>query len=179
MNKYCDRIELMAYDQGTINVRLNNARRRHGRSPGWVENMVILAACATSIPTYGYEYTVTPLPNGRYQYKVLWPFNPRYATEIAAKLGISPQVQRNGVCDDAAGGPPYRFPNQQSAIASTTVAQNAGSQVTTVKPFNYMTWSDAQAIADKVAMARKLGVRGVAIFKFDGGEDPLMWDVLK
>ena len=34
-------------------------------------------------------------------------------------------------------------------------------------------------IADKVALARKLGVRGVAVFKFDGGQDPAVWSVLK
>jgi len=42
-----------------------------------------------------------------------------------------------------------------------------------------MTWSDAEAIAEKVELARKLGVRGVAVFKFDGGEDPEMWEILK
>jgi spore germination protein YaaH len=42
-----------------------------------------------------------------------------------------------------------------------------------------VTWQDAQAIGDKVALAKRLGIRGVAIFKIDGGEDPKMWDYLK
>ena len=47
------------------------------------------------------------------------------------------------------------------------------------QPFNYLSWSDAQAVADKVALARRLGVRGVVVFKFDGGEDQKIWAVLK
>jgi spore germination protein YaaH len=42
----------------------------------------------------------------------------------------------------------------------------------------YMTWSDSGAIAQKVALAKRLGIRGVAIFKLDGGEDQAMWNVL-
>jgi hypothetical protein len=44
--------------------------------------------------------------------------------------------------------------------------------------FRYLVWSDAQAIKDKVDLAKRLGVRGVAIFKIDGGEDPGLWNVL-
>src|SRR3989344_5240414 len=90
----------MAYDQGTIDTRLNAIRTAPYApvaDPGWVENLVMLVAQTVprnkiiiGVPTYGYEYTVTPNQNGKYQYKVLWPFNIRYATDIATKLGIVP-----------------------------------------------------------------------------------------
>lgn len=197
LNKYCDRVEVMAYDQGTIDVRLNSARRAPYApvaDPGWVENLVTLAAQTISrnkliigIPTYGYEYTVTPLPNSGYQYKVLWPFNPRYATDIAEKLGITPfrtSANELGFTYDPKllEPPPGEEDStltQQTIVSSTTVAENSGSDVANNAPFNFMTWSDAKAIADKVELAHRLGVRGVAVFKFDGGEDPLMWSVLK
>lgn len=198
MNKYCDRVEIMAYDQGTVDKRLNKARTAPYApvsDPGWAENLVRLAAQTISrnklilgIPTYGYEYTVTPQTDGSYQYKRLWPFNPSYATDIAEKLGIIP-------ARTSAGELGFTYdPNRLVAIApenddytqvqqkleeAITVAQNTGSLVSGGTPFSYMTWSDAQAIRDKVALARSLGLRGVAVFKFDGGEDPLMWGVLK
>jgi len=197
INKYCDRVELMAYDQGTIDVHLNGLREAPYAPVAdaeWVEALVTLAAqtidrnkLIIGIPTYGYEYTVTPLANGGYQYKVLWPFNPRYAIEIAEKLGITPTRTSAGemgfVYDEKLLEPPPEEDDatqtQQDGIAPTSVAENASSELMTLKPFNYMTWSDAEAIAEKVDLARKLGVRGVAVFKFDGGEDPEMWEILK
>ncbi len=196
MAKYCDRIEIMAYDQGTVSVRLNTARAAPYApvaDPGWVENLITLAAqtipknkLILGIPTYGYEYAVTPLGGGSYRYKVLWPFNPRYATEIAAKLGITPS--RSSAGELAFTYHPDSLPAptgddatqvQQVSAETTTVAQNANSALNSGKPFNYVTWSDAGAIADKVALARRLGIRGVAVFKFDGGQDPNMWKVLR
>jgi len=197
MNKYCDRVEIMAYDQGTIDVRLNAVRTAPYApvaDPGWVEGLVNMAAksipknkIVIGIPTYGYEYTVTPLPGSGYKYKRLWPFNPRYAIDIASKIGITPSRNSAGeigfrydpkLLEPAPTGADATK-TQQATIASTTVAQNAGSQVNTTEPFNYLSWSDAQAIASRVALARRLGVRGVAVFKFDGGQDPGMWNVLK
>lgn len=196
MNKYCDRVEIMAYDQGTINVRLNMLRPAPYApvsDPEWVENLVKLAAQSIAknkiiigVPMYGYEYEVTPLADSGYQYKVLWPFNPRYATDIAAKLSLTPM--RNSAGEMAFSydakllepPPAETDPTEiRQDAATTTIAENASSTASISPPFNYMTWSDAQAIADKVALAKKLGVRGVAVFKFDGGEDQNVWNVLK
>lgn len=197
MNKYCDRVEIMAYDQGTVAVRLNSARSAPYApvaDPAWVENLIRLAAQTISrnklilgIPTYGYEYTVTPLGDGRYQYKTLWPFNPRYAADIAAKLGITPMRTSGGELGfsyheallPAPTGDDATQVQQTAQQPTTTIGLNAGSAFNSGTPFNYMAWSDAKAIEEKVALARKLGIRGVAVFKFDGGQDPLMWNVLK
>ena len=45
--------------------------------------------------------------------------------------------------------------------------------------FNLLDWSDAQSVTDKIALAKALGVRGVALFEFDGGEDQAIWSVLQ
>ncbi len=196
INKYCDRVEIMAYDQGTIALRLNAAREAPYApvaDPGWVEILTRLASQTISrnkiiigIPTYGYEYKVTPLSSG-YQYKRLWAFNPKYGLDISARLGITPSrtsANEIGFTYDPKileSAPPLEETGtlQHALGEETTVAQNSGLRVTIAGPFNYMTWSDAQAIKDKVDLARKLGVRGVAVFKFDGGQDPKMWEVLK
>jgi spore germination protein YaaH len=197
INKYCDRVEIMAYDQGTVDKRLNAIRTAPYApvaDPGWVEDVVTLAAQTISrnkliigVPTYGYEYTVTPTPSGGYQYKVLWPFNPPYATSIAARLNITPTRNSAGELGFtydrtllAATAPSSSESTQtQQSITSSSLEQNASSSGSSSAPFNYLSWSDAQAIADKVALAHELGVRGVAVFKFDGGEDQNMWSVLK
>lgn len=196
MNKYCDRVEIMAYDQGVIDLTLNKARSAPYApvaDPAWVESVVTLASQSIAkkkivigVATYGYEYTVTPLPNGGYKYDRLWPFNPRYATDIATRLGVAPV--RNSAGELSVTYNPNLLPTiaptngestqTQQITPSSAIAQNIGSQVDTRQPFNYLSWSDAQAVADKVALAHKLGVRGVAVFKFDGGEDPRLWEVV-
>lgn len=197
LNKYCDRVEMMAYDQGVIDQKLN-AIRQAPYAPvadtEWVEAMIRLAAQTISrnklivgIPTYGYEYQVTPLPDGRYQYKVLWPFNYRYATDIAERLGITPQRNSAGemgftydpsLLVTAPSGTDTTLLQHQ--IASTTITQNAsGSPIIQNRLFNFVSWSDTTAIKAKVDLAKRLGVRGVAVFKFDGGEDQEMWNVLR
>jgi spore germination protein YaaH len=197
MNKYCDRIEIMAYDQGVIDLRLNKMRTAPYApvsDPAWVEGLVAVASESINknkiiigVPTYGYEYEVTPIEGDGYKYKVLWPFNLKYATDIATKLGITPT--RTSANEIGFSYDPARLEaiapigsdstQTQQGIATTTIVDNATSTDGLRKPFNFLSWSDAQAVADKVALARRLGVRGVAVFKFDGGEDPKIWEVLK
>jgi spore germination protein YaaH len=200
LNKYCDRVEIMAYDQGTVDLRLNAARTAPYApvaDPGWVEAIVTLAAQSISknklivgIPTYGYEYQVTPLGGGQYQYQRLWAFNPGYATGLAAQYGIIPSRTSanelgfvyNQNNSTVAVGPSFSntTETQQDGVPSTSVAQNAGNGTAIIpQNFNYVTWSDAAAMKDKVDMAHRLGVRGVAIFSLGGAEDQAMWSILK
>lgn len=202
LNKYCDRIELMTYDQGTIDLRLNAARTAPYApvaDPGWVESVVTLASQTISrnklilgVATYGYEYQVTPLGDGKYQYKRLWAFNPNYGLQTAAQYGVTPTRTSAGELGFTYGqnnsalavGPSFSNTTQsqqQNSIPTTSVTENAGSQVTTFaqQPFNYVTWSDAQAIQDKVEVARRMGLRGVAVFSLGGAQDPAMWSILK
>lgn len=195
MNKYCDRVEIMAYDQGIVDRLLNSARSAPYApvaDPGWTGAMIELAAqsidkkkIVLGVAAYGYEYKVTPKGGGGFDYQVLWAFNPKYATDIAAKLGITPhRTSANEVgftydatklSDTPTGDETTK--TQQKPTSGTT--KNLGSQVDTGKPFNYVTWSDAAAIKDKIDQAREYGLRGVAVFSLGGAEDPAMWSILK
>src|SRR6185436_12980332 len=61
-----------------------------------------------------------------------------------------------------------------AASAASAIADANNSHAT----FRLLDWPDAQSIAGKAELADDLGVRGIAIFKFDGGQDPGMWNAL-
>ena len=164
INKYCDRVRFMTYDQGSIDIVLNRARFAPYipvADPAWVEKSILLATKTISkkkisigVATYGYEYEMKKLSEYGYRYDMQWALNPKYALNLAASLGVLPQ--RNGA--------------NEISFTYTSTSTNAT---------NIVWWSDAQAIKNKIDLAKKLGVRGISIFKIDGGADPGMWEVLK
>lgn len=203
INKYCDRVQIMAYDQGSIDLSLNRARAAPYvpvADPAWVEKVVDEALktiparkIILGVPTYGYEYEVTPLSEYGYRYDLQWAFNPKYATGIAAQYGVTPVrnsadelsfiykpiVTPPVTTEEGAVNTSGAAPQTNNAPVASTVYSQAAIAAGITPPFNIMWWSDAQAIADKVAIAKRLGLRGVAVFKFDGGEDQGMWSILK
>lgn len=199
INNYCDRVRIMTYDQGAIDLRLNEAAAGPYvpvADVKWVEKVIKLAMktipkkkISIGVSTYGYEYEVTPLKEDGYRYDLLWAFNPKYALELAGQLGIMPERNSAGeqsfIYKPTSTAPIFSEANtadialsNNDILASTTFSQLATSASSSA-PFNILWWSDAVAIKDKVALAKKLGVRGVAIFKIDGGADPAIWDALK
>ncbi len=198
INKYCDRVRFMTYDQRTADLTLNKANQAvlyaPIADPKWVEKSIRLAMkqikpskIQIGIATYGYEYRVGGAV-GDYDYSILWSFNPRYASQIGSLYGI-------GAARNSAGemGLAYVPTSTQMLIGTDTFAADpvpdetgsavggiptASSENTLQTAFRYLVWSDAQAIQDKVSLAKRLGVRGVSIFKIDGGEDPGLWTVL-
>lgn len=205
VNKYCDRVRFMTYDQESVDKTLNQAAGNTiytpVADPAWVKKVIQLAKkdikpskIEMGVATYGYEYDVTPYANGSgYFYDLLWSFNPGYVPQIQAQFKTSTIARNN------AGELYLTYNPNQSTTTSTpvntspatptnpdqTAAIGAGvAQAATGNPYSlpgttrYMTWSDSVAIAQKIALAKQLGIRGIAIFKLDGGEDQNLWNVL-
>jgi spore germination protein YaaH len=184
----------MSYDQQTIDQK-REAEVTEPYGPVsdtvWVEK-VIREAMKTipankimlGIPTYGYEWEVRTYANNEHTYSLLWTFNPQWGLDLANEYNITPgrnaggelgftYFPKDGPLSMPRPATSWPFNLVASAASALTTAQNTNIA------YRMVTWQDAQAIGDKVALAKRLGIRGVAIFKIDGGEDPRMWDYLK
>ena len=197
INKYCDRVRFMTYDQQSADLKLNASSTgpySPVADPRWVEKAIRLAMKDISpkkieigVATYGYEYEVTAYSDS-YSYDKLWAFNPGYGWQIANLYGVAPARNEAGelslsyvpvpgkeVTPDTTMTPVSVADKDQVAAVATALVTANNTHTT----FNMLWWSDAQAINDKIALARKLGVKGISIFKLDGGEDQNIWTVLK
>ncbi|MDB5265861.1 MAG: Chitinase [Parcubacteria group bacterium] len=204
INQYCDRVRLMTYDQDSADLKLDAANKGQLYAPiadpAWIQKVVALTEqtidknkIELGIATYGYIYQVMPTTDGSdYDYTLLEAFNPGYATQIEQQYGITPTRMPDGEMSLtyvpketvsalpsnsllSALAPKGTSNGSLAAAGALALAQTSGKQ----SPVQVLWWSDAQAIQQKVALAKSLGLRGVSIFKFDGGEDPAMWSVLQ
>ena len=173
INAACDRVRIMAYDQGRIDLKLNKANAGPYIPVAdvlWVEKVMHVALqeidkdkLILGIPTYGYEYDMILGSTGDVkQYSRLWSFNPGYATQVATQLNLTP-------IRNSAGELFLLYPARLSPDPVIPLPDAV----------RVMSWSDAEAVRQKVALAQRLGIRGVALFKVDGGEDQGIWDVLE
>lgn len=194
INKNCDRVRFMTYDQQTVDQK-REAEVKEPYAPvsdaKWVEKTIREALksiparkIVLGIPTYGYEWEVKTYANDEHTYDLLWSFNPQWGLDLAAKYNITPGRNAGGEIGFTyfPEGSGVSLPRPQTPWPGNLIAAAASSLATarnTNLSYRMVTWSDAQAIADKVALAKRLGIRGVAVFKMDGGQDPRMWDVLK
>ncbi len=195
INRYCDRVRIMAYDQGSIDLKLNKARAAPYvpvSDPAWAEKVMLEAAktipkkkLVLGIATYGYEYEVKPLTEFGYRYSRLWALNPKYALDLAAQVGTTPVRNAAGELSfiyksagESASGDTIPLTQTNDPGLPQTVYSQAQFAAGITPPFNVVWWSDAQAIKQKIDLAKKLGIKGVAFFKLDGGQDAGMWDYL-
>lgn len=194
----CDRVVIMGYDQGRAVYAMNENNRGEPYGPvadvDWSRAVAKLAALSIpksklvlGVPTYGYGYELTVSPDWYQGYERLWTMNPDYAEDIAEEKGIEPYRNNAGEAGltyfdgkDGGGIPksakaPAGTPEGLQAAARALAYANETGKTVTV---NFLTWSDAEAVRQKVALAKELGLRGVAIFKIDGGEDADIWEHL-
>jgi spore germination protein len=194
IGKYCDRVQIMAYDQGRADLKENAANTGAPYIPvadiDWVRKVLNLTVqtiprekILLGVPTYGRRYEVTVYSSGYHSFDRLSSPNHDVALEIAEEFGSMPS--RN-----VAGEMSFTYAAQPSPLFTSTLPIPANTPVgntmsakalafakATSRPakFHLVWWSDAEAIKQKVDLAREMGIRGVAIFKIDGGEDPAIW----
>lgn len=197
--KYCDRVNLMTYDQQRADIKLNDAHTGEPyipvSDPAWVRKVIELTLktipkekISLGIPTYGHEYEVIVYSDAYQEYGKTGAFNPSYGIKTAKEYNLTPERGNAGELS-------FSFPAQKNASQFTTgvsIPKNtSGASRAAVQSFSYTastklptvfyyaTWSDAEAIRQKVELAREYDLLGVALFKIDGNEDPGMWKVLK
>jgi spore germination protein YaaH len=203
INKVCDRVRLMTYDQQTADLQLNAKNKKNLYAPVsdtvWVEKVVNYMAKDISrskiligIPTYGGEYQAMSNVDGTgFTYTKTSSFNPQYALDVASKYKIKPARNASGelyisyVPKEQTSQLPTNSELSKLAPKGTESGYMAAAGALAYSkkerkqaPITFLTWSDADAIQDKVELAQEMGVAGVAIFKIDGSQDPDMWDAI-
>lgn len=201
INRYCDKVEIMAYDQQRADIKLNNERRGVPYMPvadkDWVEKVIKLAVkdidkekILLGVPTYGRAWDVTVAPEWYKDYTRVASLNQPRILELSKKYNSSIGRTAGGEAvisyfpeDYALGktiqkkvkkapsGTPKGF---EAAARALKYANDTGETVSV----RFVTWSDSSAIKDKMKLATKYKLSGIAIFKVDGEEDQKLWKLI-
>jgi spore germination protein YaaH len=196
LNKYCDEVRVMAYDQGTIDLALNAEKGSSTlyapvADPAWVARvlqntvkMISPKKIMLGVPTYGYEYQVS-WANSVTTYQRVRSFTFQEAMDRSDILGIAPMRDNAGELSYAYQTSTYlsRIP----AILTSYISSTKPQALTAIPPYGgtnatntmFVSFSDAQSAQDKIALAKKYGLRGVMFFKADGELDPAIWGNLQ
>jgi spore germination protein YaaH len=194
INKYCDEVNIMAYDQRNVDILLNAKKGKTGyyfpvADKEWVEKVIKETIKTISpkkirlgVPTFGYDYVVTPVATSTATSTLL---SSSTATSTYKETGIdAPGVITLGKYKyDRIGSLTYKdFKALPIGFDGTTYRNTAG-ELSAIYYQNGVTHfasiSDATAIAQKVALAKKYKLQGVAIWTANGENDPKLWSVLK
>lgn len=192
LNKYCDEIRIMAYDQGLIDGELDRAKGNGElyapvADPEWAKKTIQEALkyinpkkIMLGIPTYGYEYEVS-WKDGFTTYMRLRSHTFFQALNRAVDVKAVPLRNNAGESSFAyatstsvgkiSSGLTWQVSSTLPAFIASSVAQGLYTR--------FVSYSDSRSAADKISLAKKMGLRGVAFFKLDGEQDPLIWNEMK
>jgi spore germination protein YaaH len=165
LNYYCDTVRVMAYDE---TIQTHGFLKRFDdpsetlAAPNadnqWAELVIQYALrfippekLILGIPTYGWEFQFTKIAQG-YHYKRVQSVSYPKAMEEAKNAGAVPERDGGGEL-------------------SFTYTDASGSDI--------VTFSDAEAIREKIDLAKKYNLKGVSLFKLDGETDPNLFSVLE
>jgi spore germination protein YaaH len=197
MNRYCDWVEIMAYDQQRADILLNDQRRGVPYAPvadtEWVEHVLEFALedfdedkVMLGVATYGRAWDVTVAPEWYRDYERVATLNEPRIMELVEKYDVEigrteageavityfPEDSPWRVFDalPAPAGTPKGF---EAAAKALLVATYADIEI----PVRFLTWSDTKAVEEKLELVDEYDLRGTAIFKIDGEEPEGLWEL--
>ena len=165
LNKYCDEVRIMTYDQTNVDLKLNDTKgTRELYAPvadtDWVKKVIVETSKIISkkklmlgVATYGY----------------VWKVDMTTATTTFSKVRAISDPDARALA--LANGVNLGDSHNSAGERSFSYRKNGN--------LYYVSWSDANSVAEKVKLAKSLGIKGIAIFKIDGKEDPAIWSVIK
>lgn len=191
LDQYCDEVRVMAYDQGPIDLRLDETKGNGTlyapvADPDWVKKVLNETLAYVSprkvmlgIPTYGYEYQVS-WNLGATTYERVRSFSFLDAMDRADLLGVEPVRNNAGELSFtfASSTHVHVSPALTSIVASTQPLPLAVQDPNASTTF-FVSFPDATSTKGKIDLAKKYGLRGVVFFKADGLMDPGIWEQLK
>ena len=157
LGEVCDQVRIMAYDRWSI-----EAAGRVGAGPRlpshaglqWVEEVV--------------QYSVSRIDRKKLHLGIA-----TYGWEFDERKGAGQPVYRRVRARS------YTDLDERVRSGKAGRARGPSGELLVRNGNKLVLMPDARAIADRVDLARRHGLRGGVLFKMDGQEDPRMWRVLK
>lgn len=197
--QYCDRVEIMAYDQQRADIKLNAKKAGEPYMPvsdvDWVRKVIELALrdipnekIMLGISSYGHHYAVTVAPNWYRDYRKIGALNVPDILDVAKENKVTPSRNKSGEMSftylpksskiklSKSLKIPKNTPKGNIISArALAYADKTGEEVT----FNMAWYGDAESMKQKIDLAKEYNLRGVALFKIDGEEDQKVWKYLR
>lgn len=199
MNKYCDWVQIMAYDQQRADLKLNALYPNWPYDPiadtRWVNKVLQLAMqtidhnkIMLGTATYGRAWDVDATADGRFaNYHQVTAINQDAIQNLITKyhLTVGHTAGGDAIISYFPDTSVYQALDVLPVPKGTPTGYEAAGKAKlfsfftkTNTPVRFVMWSDATAVTQKEDLAKQYNLRGFTLFKIDGTEDQNIWNVI-